>query len=58
MGVDLLTLKTRLGHSQIQTSFAYVSTSDLWLFTPTPYVKKKQEKVVLPYKEMNTKRDV
>ncbi|MFR7519832.1 MAG: hypothetical protein ACLUVD_08550 [Mediterraneibacter faecis] len=28
MGVDLLTLKTLLGHSQIQTTFAYVSPGD------------------------------
>lgn len=31
MGVDLLTLKTLLGHSQIQTTFAYVSPGDDFL---------------------------
>ena len=31
LGVDLLTLKTLLGHSQIQTTFAYVSPGDDFL---------------------------
>lgn len=31
MGVDLLTLKTLLGHSQIQTTFAYVTPGDDFL---------------------------
>ena len=48
MGVDLLTLKTLLGHSQIQTTFAYVSPGDDFL---EKRIRMAQSKLLESYEE-------
>lgn len=50
MGVDLLTLKTLLGHNQIQTTFAYVSPGDDFI---EKRVRMAQEKWLKQLKEYN-----
>lgn len=50
-GVDLLTLKTLLGHSQIQTTFAYTTPSDNFLETRIRMAQDKWQKQLLEYKE-------
>lgn len=51
MGVDLLTLKTLLGHSQIQTTFAYVSPSDDFLEKRIRMAQNKWKKQLEAYDE-------
>ena len=51
MGVDLLTLKTLLGHSQIQTTFAYVSPSDDFLEKRIRMAQSKWQKLLESYEE-------
>ena len=51
MGVDLLTLKTLLGHSQIQTTFAYVSPGDDFLEKRIRMAQSKWQKQLETYEE-------
>lgn len=51
MGVDLLTLKTLLGHSQIQTTFAYVSPGDDFLEKRIRMAQSKWQKLLESYEE-------
>lgn len=51
MGVDLLTLKTLLGHSQIQTTFAYVSPGDDFLEKRIRMAQYKWQKQLEAYEE-------
>lgn len=51
MGVDLLTLKTLLGHSQIQTTFAYVSPGDDFLEKRIRMAQNKWKKLLEAYEE-------
>lgn len=51
MGVDLLTLKTLLGHSQIQTTFAYVSPGDDFLEKRIRMAQNKWQKQLEAYEE-------
>ena len=51
MGVDLLTLKTLLGHSQIQTTFAYVSPGNDFLEKRIRMAQSKWQKLLESYEE-------
>jgi len=51
MGVDLLTLKTLLGHSQIQTTFAYVSPGDDFLEKRIRMAQNKWQKQLEAYEK-------
>lgn len=51
MGVDLLTLKTLLGHSQIQTTFAYVSPGDDFLEKRIRMAQSKWQKLLESYED-------
>jgi site-specific recombinase XerD len=50
-GVDLLTIKTLLGHSQIQTTFEYVAPSDNFLEKRIRMAQEKWHKQLLEYQE-------
>jgi site-specific recombinase XerD len=52
-GVDLLTLKTLLGHSQVQTTFAYTTPSDNFLETRIRMAQDKWQRQLLEYTERN-----
>ncbi|WP_331000447.1 site-specific integrase [Pectinatus frisingensis] len=51
MGVDLLTIKTLLGHSKIQTTFEYVSPNDSFLEKRIRMAQTKWQKQLLEYQE-------
>lgn len=51
MGVDLLTLKTLLGHSQIQTTFAYVTPGDDFLEKRIRMAQSKWQKLLETYEQ-------
>lgn len=51
MGVDLLTLKTLLGHSQIQTTFAYVSPGNDFLEKRIRMAQNKWQNQLSNYEE-------
>ncbi len=48
-GVDLLTIKTLLGHSKIQTTFEYVSPNDNFLEKRIRMAQEKWQKQLLEY---------